>query len=257
MAIGQLMCFCDHGLNAWGLNPWNAERWHSRYSEKEYKTILHLCQTQNIQHLTLSCQYLDSINFLGDEPFKFLGRKISGKKDGHNRIEIKDSCIKNLEKTGKANITGPVKMWLYNSYVVAFITWPFTICDLPISFGEELKAISTRYLKQWLGVTKSITETALYRSKDHFGLRLTNPEHTWKECRYAECTCSNTAKVILVKDYMITWERDKPPLNGLGIPIKPRVWKPTNALEDAELNFYLDSIAMGQQCNVRVNKKNL
>ena len=35
-----------------------------------------------------------SIPFLGDEPFKFPGRKISGKKSGHNRIEIKDSFDK-------------------------------------------------------------------------------------------------------------------------------------------------------------------
>ena len=59
-------------------------------------------------------------------------------------------------------------------YVVAFIAWPFTIYDLPISFGEELKVIGARYLKKWLGVTKSITESVLYRSKDHFGLGLTN-----------------------------------------------------------------------------------
>ena len=58
-------------------------------------------------------------------------------------------------------------------------------------------------------------------------------------------------------DYMRERERDKPPLNGLGIPIKPRVWKPTNAVEDAEHNFYLDSIAVGQQCNVRVNKSSV
>ena len=92
-------------------------------------------------------------------------------------------------------------MWLYNNYIVAFITWPFTIYDLPISFGEELKAIGTRYFKKWLG-TKSITESALYRSKDHFGLRLTNLATHLKKCKYAECTCSNRAKMILVKDYM-------------------------------------------------------
>ena len=39
-----------------------------------------------------------NIPFLGGESFKFLGRKISGVKDGHDRIEIKDSFIKNLEK---------------------------------------------------------------------------------------------------------------------------------------------------------------
>ena len=199
-----------------------------------------------------------SIPFLGDEPFKFLGRKISGKKDGHNRIEIKDSLIKNLDKTDKANITGPMKMWLYNNYVVAFITWPFTIYDLPISFGEELKAIGTRYLKKWLGVTKSITESALYRSKDHFGLGLTNLVTHLKKmqvCRMHILKYSQDDSSKRVYDYMR--ERDRPPLNGLGIPLKPRIWKPTNALEDAERNFYLDSIAAGQQCNVRVNKSSV
>ena len=31
----------------------------------------------------------------------------------------------------------------------------------------------------------------------------------------------------------------------------------TNALEDAERRFYLDSIGVGQQCNVRVNKSSV
>ena len=65
-----------------------------------------------------------------------------------------------------------MKVWLYNHFIVAFITWPFMIYDLPISFGEELKAGATKYLKRWLDITKSITESVLYRSKDHFGLGL-------------------------------------------------------------------------------------
>ena len=74
--------------------------------------------------------------------------------------------------TSKANITGPMKVWLYNHFIVAFITWPFMIYDLPISFGEKPKAVATKYLKRWLGITTSITESVLYRSKDHFGLGL-------------------------------------------------------------------------------------
>ena len=98
-----------------------------------------------------------SIPFFWDEPFKFLGRKIS-KKNGLARAEIKENSIGNLEITSKANITGPMKVWLYNHFIVAFITWPFMIYDLPISFEEELKAVVTKYLKRWLGITKSITE---------------------------------------------------------------------------------------------------
>ena len=91
------------------------------------------------------------------------------------RAEIKENFDGNLEITSKANITGPMKILLYNHFIVAFITWPFMIYDLPISFGEELKAVATKkskYLKRWLGITKSITESVLYRGKDHFGLGL-------------------------------------------------------------------------------------
>ena len=189
-----------------------------------------------------------SIPFLGDEPFKFLGRKMSTKRDGNNRAEIKGNLIKNLELVGKANITGPMKIWLYNNYVVAFITWPFMIYDLPISFAEELKAIATRHLKQWLGVTKTITESVLYRNKDHFGLGLSNLVTHLKKmqvCRMHMLKYSQDDSSRRLYAYMR--ERDKPPLNKLGIPSKPKVWKPTNALEKAERDIYLDNIAFGQQ----------
>ena len=42
-------------------------------------------------------------------------------------------------------------------------------------------------------------------------------------------------------------DRDKPPLNRLGIPITPRFWKPTNALEKTERNISIDAISYGYQ----------
>ena len=196
-----------------------------------------------------------SVPFLGDEPFKFLGRKISINKDSHNRAEIKENFTKHLALVGKANITGPMKLWLYNNYIVAFITWPFMIYDLPISFGEELKAIATRNLKQWLGVTKTITETVLYRSKDHFGLGLSDLVTHLKKmqvCRMHMLKYSQDDSSR--KLYIYMREKDKPPLNKLGIPQKRRVWKPCNALEKAERNIYLDNIAFGQHHISQVNK---
>ena len=59
------------------------------------------------------------------------------------------------------------------------------------------------------------------------------------------------------KLYEYMRERDKPPLNGLGIPRKPRIWKPTNALEKAERDFYLDNIASGHYHYVPVNKPSI
>ena len=45
-------------------------------------------------------------------------------------------------------------------------------------------------------------------------------------------------------------ERDKPPVNGLGIPMKSKLWNPTIALETAERNFYLDNIAFNHHRQV-------
>ena len=45
-------------------------------------------------------------------------------------------------------------------------------------------------------------------------------------------------------------ERDKPPINGLGIPMKSKLWKPTIALETDERNFYLDNITFNHHRQV-------
>ena len=137
-----------------------------------------------------------------------------------------------------------MKVWFYNHFIVAFITWPSMIYDLPISFGEELKAVATKYLKRWLGITKSITESALYRSKDHFGLGFIDLVTHLKKmqvCRMHMLKYSQDGSGNNLYEYMR--ERDKPPVNGIVIPIKSKLWKPTIALKTAECNFYLDDIA--------------
>ena len=192
-----------------------------------------------------------SIPFLGDEPFKFLCRKMSSKKNGLTRAEIKENYIGNLEITSKANITGHMKVWLYNNFIVAFITWPFMIYDLPISFGEELKAVAPKYLKKWLGITKSITESGLYRSKDHFGLGLIDLVTHLKKmqvCRMHMLEYSQDGSSNNLNEYKR--ERDKPPVNGVGIPMKSKLWRPTIALETAERSFYLDNIAFNHHRQV-------
>lgn len=44
------------------------------------------------------------------------------------------------------------------------------IYNLPISFAQTLEAVCTKFLKKWLGLTKTITNSVLYRSKHDFGL---------------------------------------------------------------------------------------
>ena len=60
---------------------------------------------------------------------------------------------------------GPMKMWLYNNFIIVYVAWPFMIYDL-ISHGKGLKAVATKYLKEWISFTKTITGFIPYKSKD-------------------------------------------------------------------------------------------
>ena len=210
---------------------------------EEYTPVTSTTYSAYNPNLVISDQ---PVPFLGNESFKFLGRKISVTKN-NVRSEIKNELVQYLRITSKAKITGAMKMWLYYNYIVPHITWQFTIYDFPVSYGEELKEIATKHLKEWTGLTRTITTSVLYRSKDHFGLGLTDLTTHLKKmqvCRmhihkYSQDTVSR-------KLYEYIKDRDKAPKNGLGIPMKSKIWKPANALEETERNIYLDKIAFGQ-----------
>ena len=68
------------------------------------------------------------------------------------RTTLKDLLI----RTDKAPLNEIMKM-----------AWYLMIYNLPITFIRDLEADCTRYLKQWLGITRSITVSVLYRNKDH------------------------------------------------------------------------------------------
>ena len=187
------------------------------------------------------------VPFLGNESFKFLGRKISII-NSNIRVETKNELVRFLKITNEAKITGAMKMWLYNNYIVSYITWQFTIYELPMSYGEELREIATRHLKEWIGLTKTISTSVLYRSRDHFGLALTDLTTHLKKmqvCRMHIHKYSQDETSRKLYEYLKN--RDKAPTNGLGIPMRSRIWKPTNALEEAERNIYLDKIAFGNK----------
>ena len=123
-----------------------------------------------------------------------------------------------------------------------------------MSYGEELRDIATRYLKEWAGLTRTITTSVLYRSKDHFGLGLTDLVTHLKKmqvCRMHIHKYSQDVESRKLYEYLK--DKNKAPTNGLGIPMRPKIWKPTNALEEAERNIYLDRIAFGQ--STKYNKQ--
>ena len=54
-----------------------------------------------------------------------------------------DNLIEYLQVTNKASTTGPMKMRLHNNSIVAYVILPCVIYELPVSFGDKLKALAT------------------------------------------------------------------------------------------------------------------
>ena len=77
-----------------------------------------------------------------------------------------------FQAVDESGLNGVMKCWIYNNLLTSKLSWDLMIYNLPVSFVKDLEAICTRYLKKWLGVTRYITVSVLYRKRDYFGLNL-------------------------------------------------------------------------------------
>ena len=114
-----------------------------------------------------------AVDYVGNTPMKFLGHWIYvdlGLK--HTKQLIEDKLMSLFQKVDECGLNGVMKCWVYNNMLTSKMSWELMIYNLPVSFVRELDAICTRFLKKWLGVTKSITVSVLYRKKDFFGMGL-------------------------------------------------------------------------------------
>lgn len=124
------------------------------------------------------------------EHFKFLGRFVHWNLEDHLLKEkIHQDVARWLDQIEDSMLTGFMKVWLYQFYVIAFLSWPFLIHQFNLgkqSF-KELSDKATARLKKWIGITKSADTGVLYRSKDFFGLGLTSIEDHFKRMQIIQC----------------------------------------------------------------------
>ena len=72
--------------------------------------------------------------------------------------------MKLFQAVDESSLNGVMKCWIYNNLLTSKLSWDLMIYNLPVSFVKDLEAICTRNLKKWLGVTKTITVSVLYRT---------------------------------------------------------------------------------------------
>ena len=78
-----------------------------------------------------------------------------------------------LKAVDRFPVTRCQKLKLYKVGICPRLSWPLTIHEFYISRTKhELKAMATRFLKQWAGLAKSVNPNLLYLLKRDSGLDL-------------------------------------------------------------------------------------
>jgi len=108
--------------------------------------------------------------------FKFLGMWINPALDESETKEVfRNKFVTLMSLVDEAPITGFMKLWLYQYFVTAMLSWTLMIQNFNHNFvAKQITSPCGVYLKRWAGVFASIDTGCLYRPRARFGLGLTS-----------------------------------------------------------------------------------
>jgi hypothetical protein len=195
----------------------------------------------------------EAVTFFADDLHKYLGRLLSTditNKGGYkSTVEFFSSALSRIDD---APITGPSKAWIYQFYVLAVLSWPFSIYPFSVSdISKNFEALATRFLKKWYGLAKPANPAILFLPKSRNGLGITSPVEKFKTLQV-----SALHQLVNSKDPLIT-SLARSSIERDSLLSKSNKWSPATALSSAEsnLNFNLSfsgqvgSIGLGYRSN--------
>ena len=86
-----------------------------------------------------------------------------------------------------SGVNGLMKLWIYQFYLLAKLSWPFLIQQLDMSFVKDLERSIMTKLKKWARVGRTTEVGVLFRSKAHFGLGLTSLTMHYRLMQVVNC----------------------------------------------------------------------
>lgn len=168
--------------------------------------------------------------------FKFLGRWLNPLlKEKEIKEKIAASLSHDMELVNNSKVNGFMKLWLYQFYVLSHLSWPFLINDLDLSFSQNLQRKINLTLKSWAGISKSVDNGLLFRSKKNFGLGLTAIADHYQKMQLIKCQLLQNSKDPTIQELYKNREKLNEKLS--------RVWRATkvsktiNSEVDLNLKF--------------------
>ena len=100
---------------------------------------------------------------------------------------VRAKFLNDMKLVKQSKVNGLMKLWLYQFYVLARISWPLLIQDFPRSFAVGLEKAVRVQLKRWAGVFRGADVGVLFRSKSKFGLGLTSVSSHFERMQVIKC----------------------------------------------------------------------
>ena len=116
----------------------------------------------------------DHIPFIGTNTIRFLGGQVQVPLDtSQHRAQLAEKLGNLLQRVDSTPVTRKQKLLLFRAGVCPRLTWDLAILHLPITcVTRTLEATATRYVKKWLGLTRSANTAHMYLPKASGGLGL-------------------------------------------------------------------------------------
>ena len=86
--------------------------------------------------------------------------------------QFENKLNKMLELVDAAPLDGRMKAWIVNHYVYSKLAWSFTVQNYSDTVAKKCQAHIHRRYRKWFGLAKSVEGSLLYRTHEHFGLKL-------------------------------------------------------------------------------------
>ena len=103
---------------------------------------------------------------LTHDHFKFLGRWINiNLSEEKIKDHVRREFLKEVRLVDGLPINGLMKLWLYQHYLLAHLSWPLMIHDFARSFAVKLTESVNSKLKKWAGLYRSADLGSLFRPK--------------------------------------------------------------------------------------------
>ena len=168
------------------------------------------------------------------KPVKFLGRCIDGQLDDKAAREEMMITLKALLGTvDKCYLTGLMKCWIYQHIIVPRMQWKLMIYDVPISQVERMEVCVAVKMRKWLGVSRIMSDVALFCHQAKLRLPL-------------EGLVSTMKKTAVNAVLQLRYSTDEAVTRIQPTKRSGRKWDANRAIVSAESTLHMEDMVRGQ-----------